>query len=330
MFTKFILISLIATGSSIYGMHNFAPSPVNSPSLTKEQREQQEKDAYDNLHALVQKRIANKEDLNQPIASDDFFKKTPLHKACGRGDSYLPITRLLLAHGADPNAQESDGEAPLFRATNELALETVTLLLNSSAHPNCMSHLNTTPLQRLCYSTSDEVYHIDKAKKRIQIARLLLKYGRNSDSICSITTNGCLHSLIARAYQNLDSINALDSEEKRNLFFKQRRGLIRALLEYGASLNICNSSGNNPIQAAYLEGIKHHQANQAIYHELAQYALNYSTYLRNRLLLLIGHSGTRAHHETPFRILPRDVINIIIDLAYPRYQGPQFQPQKST
>lgn len=293
------------------------------PKLSAEQKKQQEKEDYDELHTLVLSRITNKEDLNQPI-SGELSKTTPLSRACSRGDTYLSITQLLLANGANPNLVDDDKSTPLHDAVRNNALETVKLLLSACAHPDYKNFLFGTPLQKIC--EREDILHDETiAKKRVQIAKILLSHGANPNAKNEFQET-CLHRVIASPFGHLSGIDSLKNSNKI-LFFIQRKALIRALLEYGATLNTKNSYGRTPIQKAYES---YDSKNQPYFIELADYALNYSNYLRLRLLYILGHSGTHKDHETPFKALPKDIVKCIIDFAHPAYNGPQITPGPKT
>jgi hypothetical protein len=288
------------------------------PKLSAEQKKQQEKEDYDKLHALVLSRITNKEDLNQPLA-DSIGEQKLLHKTCVCGDAYLPMTQLLISHGADTNVRNYHNSTPLHYAVNENALETVMLLLNSKAQPDISDKMFGTPLLGMCTRSHDILYDEIIAKKRGRIAQLLLKYGANPNAKNEFQ-NSCLHGVIATPFEYLNSIDSLKNRNKA-LFFSQRKALIRALLLYGATLNAKNSYGKTAIQQAYEPD---NSKNQPYLIELSNYALSYSGYLRTRLLYILGHSGSHQKHETPFKALPKDIVNYIIDYTYPAYNGPQI------
>lgn len=205
------------------------------------------------------------------------------------------------------------------------AIETVKLLLDLGAHTDASDMLFGTPFQGLCTRAHDVLHDETIAKKRICIAKLLLKHGANPNGKDEFQRS-CLYGVITTAWQNLSSIDSLENSNKA-LFFSQRKALIRTLLLHGATLNAKGYQGKDPIQKAYQAN---GDPNQPYFIELADYALNYSNYLRTRLLSILGHSGTHLNHETPLKALPKDIVNIIIDLAYPAYNGPQITQAQKT
>ena len=71
--------------------------------------------------------------------------RTPLHLALCR--LHTPIAELLLAHGADVNAQDSLGYTPLHIASLFPGPETATLLLERGAHMDSQDENGKTPFQ---------------------------------------------------------------------------------------------------------------------------------------------------------------------------------------
>jgi hypothetical protein len=296
------------------------------PKLSAEQKKQREKEDYDKLHALVLSRISAKEDLNQPMPGI-LAHQTLLHKSCRGGDAYLPITQLLLTHGANPNVIDAHNKStPLHNAIHDNGLETVKLLLSSGAHPDSRNILFGTPLQGICTRGDDVLHNETIAKKRIRIVKLLLFHGANPNAKNEFQTS-CFHGVIATTWRDLNSIDSLKNSNKA-LFFIQRKALIRALVLYGANLNAIDSQAKTAIQKAY-QAVDNPK-NQPYLTELADYALNYSNYLRTRLLYILGHSGTHKEHETPFKALPQDIVKCIIDFAHPAYNEPQIIKAQKT
>eukprot|EP01001_Neometanema_parovale_P004697 NODE_1682_length_1641_cov_11.893939_g1602_i0.p1 GENE.NODE_1682_length_1641_cov_11.893939_g1602_i0~~NODE_1682_length_1641_cov_11.893939_g1602_i0.p1 ORF type:complete len:484 (-),score=68.99 NODE_1682_length_1641_cov_11.893939_g1602_i0:115-1566(-) len=70
--------------------------------------------------------------------------RTPLIKACARGDQELVV--LLLHRNADPNSQAATGESSLHRAALLGDVTTLTTLLNAHADPNTQDAQGDTPL----------------------------------------------------------------------------------------------------------------------------------------------------------------------------------------
>ena len=63
------------------------------------------------------------------------------------GSRFAAVKKCLEA-GADPNAQDEDGYAPLHHAANRGHLPTIWLLVKAGAHPDKRTELGFTPLTR--------------------------------------------------------------------------------------------------------------------------------------------------------------------------------------
>ncbi|XP_063717712.1 ankyrin repeat domain-containing protein 49-like [Symsagittifera roscoffensis] len=73
---------------------------------------------------------------------EDFY--TPLHRASYNG--HTEVMRVLLKHGADPNAPTLDGWTPLHSACCWGKVEAASILLKAGSRVNARSYSNTTPL----------------------------------------------------------------------------------------------------------------------------------------------------------------------------------------
>ena len=95
----------------------------------------------------------------------DSARKTPLSYAAGEG--HLHIVRLLLEHGAEPNAPEDSAPAgaALFNACYGNHLEVAQCLLEHGANPNAGTDSNG------CCLTISEVCHGERAKPLQELLR---------------------------------------------------------------------------------------------------------------------------------------------------------------
>ena len=89
-----------------------------------------------------------------PMARTGKYRSTPLHIASGSGKKQTRLGRVkvLLASGANPNAQDIDGETPLHRALGraygflESAPEVLRALVEAGADPNLMNERGESPM----------------------------------------------------------------------------------------------------------------------------------------------------------------------------------------
>lgn len=272
-----------------------------------------EKYDYEVFYNFISIKIANRENLNAPEKGIG----TPLQRTCGKGDSCLHMTQLLLANGADPNLTHDETYPPLHKAVFNNALETVKLLVAAGAKCNSTNMWNMTPLECIDWQACDEESDL---KKRIQITRILLKHGSHTANSIKIY-NECLYQTITpNRWMNF----IIRYKGKQVLLFKHRKALTRMLLEHGASLNDVGYK-TSPIKEC-VKSCHRNTEYQLILLELAHYALSYSNYLRARLLSILGHSGTPKKHETPFRALSKDLVTHITKFIYPPYLGLTFIP----
>lgn len=79
------------------------------------------------------------------INARDFAGYTPLHECCSSG--HLDIARMLLSHGADPNACAGRGIRVLHDAIECDRLQIVRLLLAYGADPTICTYKGATPLE---------------------------------------------------------------------------------------------------------------------------------------------------------------------------------------
>ncbi|MEK6481224.1 DUF1697 domain-containing protein [Catalinimonas sp. 4WD22] len=86
--------------------------------------------------------ISEGADVNQP--SENNFKVTPLHSAVAIGN--YDLCKLLLEHGADPNARQQQGVTPLHSAAHNGFTSITQLLIDHGADVHAVMESGQTPL----------------------------------------------------------------------------------------------------------------------------------------------------------------------------------------
>ncbi len=133
--------------------------------------------------------IASKPDL---VGEADQLGFTALHEAVGKQN--LEVVQILIAAGANVNAQNNAGFAPLhFAAYDYIAEE----LINSGANIHIQEHNGGTPLH----------LHAEKPE-RAEVLEILLKHGANAGirDKCELTVLD-----IAKNYNGEEAVNLIKS-----------------------------------------------------------------------------------------------------------------------
>ncbi len=94
---------------------------------------------------------------------DPPFRWSVLHEASSEGRT--EIVQLLLAHDANPNATNKDGETPLHWAVRKGHAEIVKLLLDHKANPNAADEKQHTPLHEAAFHGQKEIAELLLAAK---------------------------------------------------------------------------------------------------------------------------------------------------------------------
>jgi ankyrin repeat protein len=92
---------------------------------------------------IVQWLLDNGADVNQAAANPQ--RVTALHAAVARGN--LPLARVLLERGANPNVQQMTGLTPLHEAAANGHIELVHLLVERGAQINAQTDAGRTPTE---------------------------------------------------------------------------------------------------------------------------------------------------------------------------------------
>jgi len=212
--------------------------------------------------------------------------QTAVYRASSRGDA--EVVRLLIDHGADPNAECDEWEdrgfdvkfTPLLVASKRDKLKVATVLLEQGAVPNSQDNFGRSPLHLVSRYPSND------------LARLLLNHGANPKA----SDNWGDTALHGAASEGSIAVATL-------------------LLESGANVNAQSTSGETPLHCAAFEGhpeviqlLLDHGAEVNAQKEYRWTALHLAVY-RGRLhvvKVLLEH-GVNLHarnqwDQTPFQL----------------------------
>jgi hypothetical protein len=85
-----------------------------------------------------------------PVNGRDPWQRTPLHVyTTWNPNRGIGTMRILLEHGADPNAQDCEGKTALLNAADNSYAEQAEILLNAGADPNLADNEGRTPLMAI-------------------------------------------------------------------------------------------------------------------------------------------------------------------------------------
>lgn len=116
----------------------------------------------------------------------------PLHYAADgspeagalESEAQREVISYLIAAGADPNASDKSGVAPLHRAVRTRSSAAVSALVNGGADPLLMNKSGSTPLHLAVQSTGKGNAGSEAAKEeQHQIIRLLLEHGASGNDV---------------------------------------------------------------------------------------------------------------------------------------------------
>ncbi len=184
---------------------------------------------------------------------------TGLHSAAKGG--HLQAVRLLVEHGADPNAREAgDNTYPLHWAAAHAHLEVVRALLDSGGDVHGVGdvhELDVIGWATFYRAPGDDPAQMDAA--RLELVGLLLERGARHHifSAVSVGEPGLIQELVE---QNPDALDRRLSRFERGLtplhfaISRKRYDIVELLIELGADLEATDMSGQTALAAAMLRG----------------------------------------------------------------------------
>jgi ankyrin repeat protein len=176
---------------------------------------------------------------------------TGLHYAAR--DGRLDVARLLLEHGADPNAREAgDQTYPLHWAAAHRAIEVVRALLDAGGDPHGVGDLHE--LDAIGWAT---YFHPDGGKRgdQPQVAQLLVERGAQHHvfSAMSLGDPGLLRNVVEQDPGALDRRLSRFENRLSAVHFavtEKRHDLLALLIELGADIEAVDGNAHTPLEAA--------------------------------------------------------------------------------
>ncbi|XP_030385731.1 transient receptor potential channel pyrexia [Scaptodrosophila lebanonensis] len=179
----------------------------------------------------------------------DLRGRTPLHFACCRG--HVPIAKLLLDRGADPNRWDAKKEVtPLHCAASAKSVECILLLLKRKANINSGIE-KRSPL------------HFAIDRDAVECVETLLKYGADPNTP-QVYTETPLHTACASGFTKCVELLLSHHADVRSQFGEGKVTALhlaaendyaecaRLLLDHGADVNCRNASHQTPLHLACL------------------------------------------------------------------------------
>jgi ankyrin repeat protein len=196
--------------------------------------------AYFGLQGIVQRLL----DCDADVKAANSEGETPLFQASQNG--HLEVVRLLLDRGADVNTAASYGQTPLHLPTGHVEL--VRLLLHHGADIKAVDSDGQTPL----YQASENGH--------LEVVRLLLDYGadvkaanfKEETPLFLASENGHLEVVRLLLDRGAD-VKAVDSDGQTPLYQASENGhleVVRLLLDRGADVKAADSYGRTPLHQA--------------------------------------------------------------------------------
>ncbi|TBL71240.1 ankyrin repeat domain-containing protein [Paenibacillus thalictri] len=210
----------------------------------------QESDMTGLLQLFIDKRV----DLDV----QDERGSTPLTILSVQSPKYIP---LLIEAGADVNKRDADGSTPLISIANRGMTDLVKLLLDHGANPNAKAYNGYSPLKAAVFPLFAN-YRIETADTTAMLLAAGADVNVRDDEQQTplITASQYLpvsKQVVQLLYESGADVRAKDSRQKTALHYIARKGdaeIVGKLLALGAPANDPDQDGNTPLFFA-IEGI---------------------------------------------------------------------------
>ena len=185
------------------------------------------------------------------VDATDERGRTALFRAAAEGKA--EAVRILMEHGANPNAQANDGSTPLLQAVTFARQSVIALLLERGAQVDAADSSGNTPLMIASEGTA---YLPDNAPLVTTLlragAKVELQDSRGRTALFRAAAEGKEDAMRLLLDQKANP-NMKASDGETPLFAAVTMGKLGAaklLLERGADANLANASGETPLMAA--------------------------------------------------------------------------------
>ena len=171
-----------------------------------------------------------------------------LHSATRKGN--LPLMKLLIDRGTDINIKGNRQETPLHKAKDKSTAE---LLLTNGAEVNARNQEGNTPLHSMWRLDLDVVEVLLKYGADPNVAgfdgRTPLYYVRNSEQAKLLLENGANPNVKDKDRYKYSPLEIILRAEKIEI--SEKIEIAKALIDYGADVNLKNTIGNTLLHKTY-------------------------------------------------------------------------------
>ncbi len=229
----------------------------------------------------------------------------PLFKFAA-GDEYLPITTKILDYGV--SVEGYSGHSPLHVAVDKGALLTVTKLLAHNIDPNTRSDkLQATPIELACQVLNRPTSNygepapfrttcFEKTLRNIEIIRALLDKKANPKSMLFFLMTHWL------------ALPKFTGPQQETLIFINKE-IIGSAFKNGLNIWLKNNENKTALENAAGQ----HGANPSQI-SLVNYVYELE---RQKVLKVVRYTVNGPKARSPFKLLPKEICEMIIKLAYP-------------
>ena len=249
------------------------------------------------------------------------FNETPLHATCRKG--YCDMMEILLENGADVQAVDSNGDAPIHIVCKGLRLDCLKVLLQSKeCDPNQQNSDGDIPLHIMCKMENTETIYLNMIEILLENGADIQAVDSNGDApihiVCKNLKLNCLKVLLHRKtcdpnQQNVNGDTPLHivCGKGKYIDYHINKQYVQALISTpGIDPEIVNKIGCTPIEVA---GAKYFVI-QAINVFLKLKQSSIQTYLK---IFVVGNSGTGK--STLIKAVTAEAFQLLKYAIFPKF-----------